>query len=246
MQNIVIVGATSRMAELCARHWATQGANILLAGRNRAHLDTIAQDLRVRGAATADWVMFDADERQAPAELLADAKAKLSRVDIVLIAHGWLPDQYLCENDLDLARRALEVNGMSACLVAEAFAGLLEKQRAGRLAIIGSVAGDRGRQSNYIYGAAKGLVDRYAQGLRNRLYPHGVTVTLIKPGPTDTPMTTHLREAGARLAPVKRVVLDIITGIDRGRGVVYTPWLWRIIMGVIVHIPEFVFKRLKL
>jgi short-subunit dehydrogenase len=218
----------------------------LLAGRDRARLDAIAQDLRVRGAVQADWVIFDAADASAPAALLADAKAKLARVDTVLIAHGWLPDQATCEAELAVARQALEVNGVSVCLVAEAFAGLLAAQGAGRLAIIGSVAGDRGRQSNYVYGAAKGLVERYAQGLRNRLFRADVSVTLIKPGLTDTPMTAELRARGARLAPVEKVVHDIVTGIAQGRAVVYTPWWWRIIMGVIQHIPEFVFKQLRL
>ena len=245
-RNIVVIGATSRLAGLCARHWATQGAHLLLAGRDRAKLEALAQDLRARGAPYADWVVYEAEAPYAPHTMVQDAQTKLGRVDIVLIAHGWLPDQYLCEIDHDLARKALDINGTSACMMAEGFADLLAAQNHGSLAVIGSVAGDRGRQSNYIYGAAKALVEHYLQGLRNRLHSHGVSVTLIKPGPTDTPMTAELKRMGLRLTPAPQVAHDIVHGIAQRRAVVYTPGRWRWIMAIIRAIPEALFVRLKL
>jgi short-subunit dehydrogenase len=120
--------------------------------------------------------------------------------------------------------------------------------RAGRgaLGIIGSVAGDRGRKSNYVYGAAKGLVERYAQGLQHRLAGSGVTVTLVKPGPTDTPMTSHLKQQGAKLADVESVARDIVDGIAAGRPEVYTPGKWALIMAVIRNLPRPVFHRMNI
>jgi short-subunit dehydrogenase len=115
----------------------------------------------------------------------------------------------------------------------------------GSLVLIGSVAGDRGRKSNYVYGAAKGLVARYAEGLQHRFAGTGVKVILIKPGPTDTPMTAHLARKGARLAPVEGVAADILDAIDHGRSVAYVPAKWRLIMLVIRHLPRFLFNRLN-
>ncbi len=132
---------------------------------------------------------------------------KSGSVDIVLIAHGSLPDQNACQNDLQSCFDALEINGISPVIYAEAFAKEMEKANHGTIALIGSVAGDKGRKSNYVYGAAKGLVTRYAQGLQHRFAGSGVKVVLIKPGPTDTPMTSQLKSKGAKLASVEEVGL---------------------------------------
>lgn len=138
------------------------------------------------------------------------------------------------------------MNAVSVAQLCEAIAPLFEARRRGTLAVIGSVAGDRGRQSNYIYGASKGFVERYCQGLRNRLYPAGVRVVLVKPGPTDTPMTRGMAARPGRLAAPADVAADIVRGIARGRSVVYTPGIWRWIMTIIRWIPESLFVRLKL
>jgi len=249
MKRIVIVGATSRIAECCARLWAGEKARILLCGRDVIRLDAIAQDLLVRGAVGVDVMEFDAlkpDVAGAAEEVAVESYARLGGVDVVLIAHGWLPDQADCQHNLRTAHSALDLNGVSACLIAEAFAGRFEAMRGGTIAVIGSVAGDRGRQSNYVYGAAKGLVTRYCEGLRNRLHAVGVKVVLIKPGPTDTPMTKEFRARGAKLAAPEVVAKAIVDGVAAGRAVVYAPGIWRIIMLVIRHIPEIVFVRLKL
>lgn len=247
-RKIVIVGAGSRIAECCARLWAAQGAHILLAGRDAEKLGRIAADLRVRSndSSSIDCCHFDALDPQAPELLLAKALGRLGSVDLLLIAHGLLPEQDAGQANLALARKALEINGVSACLVAEAFAGYFESRAAGCIAAIGSVAGDRGRQSNYLYGAAKGLLERYLQGLRNRLYRAGVRVVLIKPGPTDTPMTAAMTGERIRLAAPEDVAADIVYGIERGRSVIYTPARWRWIMWIIRCIPESIFVRLRL
>lgn len=246
MKRIVIIGATSGIAELCGRLWAGQGAQLLLAGRDAQRLVAQAQDLRVRGATRVEIAVFEATDQDAPTAIVATAQAMFGSPDLVLVAYGTLPDQKRCQSSLAEIRNAIEINGVSACLVAEAFAGIFEAVGAGCIAVIGSVAGDRGRQSNYIYGAAKGLLERYLQGLRNRLYQSGVRVVLIKPGPTETLMTSNLRSLGVKLASPDRVAQDIVRGIARGRAVIYTPWRWRLIMLIVRLIPEFIFVRLRL
>lgn len=247
--NILIYGATSRIAHECARLWARQGHRILLLGRDLERLEAVAADLRVL-ATERDVVatgLLDLADEAAARRGIAEADAASGGFDLALIAHGWLPEQAGAQADPAQLRQAVEVNALSVAQLCEALAGLFEARRRGTLAVIGSVAGDRGRQSNYVYGASKGFVERYCQGLRNRLYPAGVQVVLVKPGPTDTPMTRGM--AGARpgkLAAPADVAADIVRGIGRGRSVVYTPGIWRWIMTVIRWIPEALFVRLKL
>jgi len=162
----------------------------------------------------------------------------------VLIAHGNLPVQSDCQQDVALTRQVLEINGLSPVLFAEAFAAQMEAAGSGTLAIIGSVAGDRGRKTNYVYGAAKGLIDRYAQGLQHRFAGTKVKVVLIKPGPTATPMTAHLPQRG--LASVEAVANRIVTAVAVGQPVVYAPARWWLIMMIIRHLPRVVFNRLNI
>ena len=242
-KRIAIIGATSAIAEQCARLWAQENpSEIVLLGRNQEKIDRIASDLKVRTPETnivsilADFL--DPGHIQA----VVDQIFSTGNVDIALIAHGSLPSQESCQLDLKLCREALEINGISPVLFAEAFAMHMQKANSGTLAVIGSAAGDRGRKSNYVYGAAKGLLARYVQGLQHRLANSKVEVVLIKPGPTDTPMTAHLKQSGAKLAAVDRVAREIVCGIENGRRVVYTPKIWAIIMLIIRHLPYFVFR----
>jgi short-subunit dehydrogenase len=138
------------------------------------------------------------------------------------------------------------VNGVSPVLFAEAFAKHMEILNHGSLAIIGSVAGDRGRKSNYVYGSAKGLVTRYAQGLQHRLANSNVRVSLIKPGPTDTPMTSHLKSMGTKLSTVTEVAQCIVKGVEKGESVIYAPKKWALIMMVIRHLPRLIFNRMDI
>jgi short-subunit dehydrogenase len=177
---------------------------------------------------------------------LVDAIVVEGAIDVVLIAHGSLPDQAACQVDLVAGREAMLVNGLSPVLFLEAFAGHMQGTGRGTLAIIGSVAGDRGRKSNYVYGAAKGMVARYAQGLQHRLARTGVKVVLIKPGPTATPMTARLSQQGAKLASVENVAQAIVDGIAKGKPVIYAPARWALIMMVIRHLPAFVFNRMNI
>ncbi len=245
-QRIVVIGATSAIAHQCSRLWAQQGpCDFLLVGRDAQRIAPLAADLRARGAdVTARTAELRFDDVEAIAALARDAAAA-GPIDIVLIAHGSLPDQSACQDDLHAAQDALWVNGLSPALIAEAFIGPMQRTGHGRLCIIGSVAGDRGRKSNYLYGAAKGLVDRYTQGLQHRLALAGspVRVTLAKPGPTDTPMTAHLKQGGARLASAEGVAHRIVKAIAAGQAVVYAPGRWGVVMLVIRHLPRFVFNK---
>lgn len=245
-KRIVILGATSAIAEHCARLWVQDSrADLVLLARDASRAERIAADLRVRGQHSTVEVVPAGFTEPGEIETLV-AAAWGPGVDVVLIAHGMLPDQQACERDLRACNTALTVNAISPVLCAEAFAKRMAQQGHGTLAVIGSVAGDRGRKSNYIYGAAKGLVERYMQGLRHRFAGTAIKIVLIKPGPTDTPMTAHLKATGAKLAPVEQVAQQIVAGIGRGQQVVYTPGKWRLIMLIIRHLPPFVFNKLNI
>ena len=244
-KQIVIVGATSAIAEQCARIWIKEApTELILIARDAKKTEALAIDLRLRSTEASVRVFaVDFFDIVAIATLIDKLCAERCP-DIVLIAHGSLPDQTQCQQDLVAVCEALEINGMSPALFAEGFAGHMAKHNAGTLALIGSVAGDRGRKSNYIYGAAKGLITRYAQGLQHRFAGTNVKVVLIKPGPTATPMTAHLPQQG--LASAVAVASYIVKGIQQGKAVVYAPGKWALIMMIIRHLPSFLFNRLNI
>jgi len=246
-KRIVIIGATSAIAEHCARLWlAEQPVDLTLVGRDIQRIERVATDLKVRSPQSEIRVVQA--EFLNPEAINATVLdiVKSGRVDIVLIAHGSLPEQPECQNDLQSCHDALAINGVSPVLYAEAFAKEMEKANHGTIALIGSVAGDRGRKSNYVYGAAKGLVTRYAQGLQHRFAGSGVKVVLIKPGPTDTPMTAHLKANGFKLAAVETVARDVVLAISNSKQVVYTPSKWGLIMFVVQHLPRKIFNHLNI
>lgn len=246
-KRIVIVGATSAIAEHCARIWlAKQPADLTLVGRDAQRIERVATDLKVRSPQSGIQVVQA--EFLDPEVINATVRdiVKSGSIDIVLIAHGSLPEQADCQNDLQSCREALDINGVSPALYAEAFAKEMEKATDGTIALIGSVAGDRGRKSNYVYGAAKGLVTRYAQGLQHRFAGTGIKVVLIKPGPTDTPMTAHLKGRGAKLSPVEDVARQIVEGVELGKPVIYAPGKWWLIMMIIKCLPSFVFNKMDI
>ncbi|WP_019866072.1 SDR family NAD(P)-dependent oxidoreductase [Methylovulum miyakonense] len=247
IKSIAIIGATSAIAEHCARLWVKDSAvNLVLVGRNLAKTEKVAADLRVRSPqSTIRSLAGDFIDPLAIRQLVANITSEGSP-DIVLIAHGSLPDQIQCQQDLSANHEALAINGVSPVLFAEAFISPMQQANHGTLAIIGSVAGDRGRKSNYVYGAAKGLVTRYAQGLQHRLAKTQVKVVLVKPGPTDTPMTAQLKQQGGKLANVEDVAQAIVKGIGQGKPVVYTPAKWALIMMAIRHLPRMLFNKLDI
>jgi decaprenylphospho-beta-D-erythro-pentofuranosid-2-ulose 2-reductase len=246
-QRIVVIGATSAMAEHCLRLWLARGpADVTLVGRDVARLERVRNDLAVRSPAST--ITLQTCDFASPAAIRAtvDQLCTQGAVDIALVAHGNLPDQSACEQDLALMADTLMVNATSPAMFAEALAGHMQARDHGTLAVIGSVAGDRGRKSNYVYGAAKGLVTRYVQGLQHRLAATRVKVVLIKPGPTSTPMTAHLQGQGPAMAPVESVAAGIVKAVDQGRPVAYVPGKWQLIMLVIRHLPSFIFNKMNI
>ncbi len=247
VHTIVIVGATSAMAEHCARLWVLESPkSMVLLGRDQVRTECVAQDLRIRSPLSR--IVVNTTDFMDPAKIREWVDQVCADIvpDIVLIAHGALPDQKECQQDLLQNQEVFQLNGISPVLFAEAFVGHMEKADKGTLAIIGSVAGDRGRKSNYVYGAAKGLVTRYSQGLQHRLANTNVHVVLVKPGPTDTPMTAALKGQGPKLADVTAVASIIVKGIDKAKPVVYAPAKWAVIMMVIRHLPRFVFNKMDI
>lgn len=245
MEKILIIGATSAIAEATAQRFAAQGASLYLLARNQERLGTLACDLRIRGANKVAYAEFDACGFDRHQPLLEGVIAELGGLDTVLIAYGTLSDQKACEQSVDLTLQELNINALSIIALLTRLAPHFEVQGEGCIAVIGSVAGDRGRQSNYVYGTAKGALSIFLQGLRNRLHKNGVQVLTIKPGFVDTPMTADFSK-GPLWASVEKVALDIEKAIEQKRNVLYTPSFWFLIMAIIRSVPEVVFKRLSL
>jgi len=245
MKKILIVGATSAIAEATARRFAARGDRIMLAGRNTARLEQIAADLKSRGADRVGVAAFDAAQAGDPSTLIEHAAQTMDGLDVALIAHGTLPSQPDCAASVEKTLAEFQTNALSVIALATVLANHFEAQRSGSIAVISSVAGDRGRQSNYVYGAAKGTVSLFLQGLRNRLVKSGVQVLTIKPGFVDTPMTAEFKK-GALWAKPDGIARGIVSAIDGRRDVVYLPGFWRWIMLIIRHIPEPIFKRMSL
>ena len=260
MKRILIIGATSAIAIACARLWAARGAALFLVGRDVRRLETVGSDLRVRGAASVATFGLDANDLAAHDTMFESAWAELGGIDLVLIAHGTLPDQAACERDPRLALSEFATNATSVIAL---LTGLTERllartpvspggadapRSAGRAAIgvITSVAGDRGRPSNYVYGSAKAAVSVFCEGLRARLFASGVTLTDIRPGFVATPMTEGLPLPGPLVARPEAIAPRIVAGVEGGRDVVYAPAFWRWIMLVVRNIPQAVFKRIRL
>ena len=246
-KRIVIIGATSAIAGHCARMWIKETTvDMTLVGRDIDKTERVAADLRVRSPGSIIHTLAVDFIDPGAIRQLVDKMIAEGPVNTVLIAHGSLPDQMVCQQDLPVCRDELIVNGISPVLFAEAFIEPMQKANHGTLAIIGSVTGDRGRKSNYVYGAAKGMVTRYTQGLQHRLAATNVKVVLIKPGPTDTPMTAHLKQQGSKLARVEDVARQAVKGINKGQPVVYAPAKWALIMMIIRHLPRFIFNRMDI
>lgn len=245
MTQILIVGATSAMARGCAYAWAKQGQRLVLAGRDLTELERIASDIRLRFASNVQVTELDLDNTESLATRWSDIEAAHGDFDGVLMAAGWMPE------DNDAMRRdtpALQVitrNFTGPMALLNAAADVFEARKKGFIVGISSVAGDRGRQSNYLYGAAKGGFSIYLAGLRNRLFASGVPVLTIKPGFVDTRMTWGLPGLFLVADPMQ-LGEQIVQAQAAGKNTVYLPSFWRLIMLIIKHVPEFVFKRLKL
>jgi decaprenylphospho-beta-D-erythro-pentofuranosid-2-ulose 2-reductase len=245
VRRILIIGATSAIAEATARMLAERGDALYLVARNEARLAAIAADLSVRGSPRVGSEVLDVNDFAAHESMLARAESFLAGYDTVLIAHGTLSDQKACEDSVELTLQEIKTNALSVVALLTRIANSLAQRREGTIAVISSVAGDRGRSSNYVYGSAKALVTAFASGLRQRLAKCDVNVVTIKPGFVDTPMTAAFAK-GPLWARPEHIAAGIIRAIDRRRRTVYLPGFWRPIMMVIRAIPESLFLRLSL
>lgn len=244
-RRVVVFGATSAIAQEVGRLLAAEGAALYLVGRDPAKLAAVRQDLSVRGARAVGSAAADLDDLARHASLLAESTAALGGgADLVLVAHGVLASTDDCERDPRLLEQVLWTDFLAAAALCQSAATALAAGGGGTLAVLSSVAGDRGRASNYAYGAAKGGLSLFLEGLRARVHARGVRVLTIKPGRVDTPMTAHL-PASRLSVPPSRAARGILKAIDRRRPVAYVPWFWRAIMLVVRSLPEAVMRRVR-
>lgn len=245
-QRALILGAKSAIAQAIARRLAADGYDLVLAARQADQLQPFAADLGLHSGRQIGVAEFDVEDSAALASLPARIQADHGEFDLAVQVFGYLGDQAKTQRDTAEMERVLQVNFTGAALCLSHLANYLEDRgRPAGLIAIGSVAGDRGRQSNYFYGAAKGGLALFVQGLRNRLASTPVHVLTVKPGFVDTPMTRGM-EGLFLVASPDKVAGDIVRAYQKKRDVLYTPWFWRYIMLIIKNIPERIFKKLKL
>lgn len=244
-QKVLVLGATSSLARAIAARMASEGADLYLAGRDAFEVERIAADLSIRYRANVKWGAFEATEYGAHQEFFDRVIDSLGGLDTVVSSLGELGDQSRAQAEPDHARRIMESNYNGVASILMHVANYLEQKGSGLIVGISSVAGDRGRQSNYVYGSAKGAFSLFLQGLRSRLCKHGVRVVTVKPGFMDTKMT--FGKPGLFLvASPEQAAAAIVKGMNGKSDVLYVPWFWRWIMLIIKSIPEPIFKRMKL
>lgn len=243
---VLVLGATSAIATAFCRRRAGKGARFVLVARHAERLDAVRADLVARGAADAVTIASDLADMTDTATRFADFVGRLGEPDEVLLAYGVLGDQARAQDDPEETRRLIDVNFTSAALWMQLCAQHLGRGKPCDLVVIGSVAGDRGRQSNYVYGAAKAGLDAFAEGMAHRAHGSGLRVVTVKPGFVDTPMTAHLDRSGPLWAKPEAIAAAIDRALARGQRIVYAPWFWRPIMTAVRATPRTLFYRTKL
>jgi decaprenylphospho-beta-D-erythro-pentofuranosid-2-ulose 2-reductase len=244
-RKILVLGATSGIAEATCRIWANQGARLFLVARNAEKLAAVAADLRTRGASYVDTAVADLDNTEQHPTLLAHAVNSLTGLDVAYLTYGILGDQGKAEQDFNTAAQIIYTNYMAPVSLLTWLANFCVQRHAGTLAVISSVAGDRGRKSNYLYGSSKAGLSAFLGGLRNRVDREGVTVLSIKPGPVKTAMTAGMK-GSEKFADADKVAQSIVKAIDKRQDTLYVPFQWQPIMFIIRNIPERIFKKLNL
>lgn len=245
--RVAILGALSAIAVATARIYAKEGAALLLAARNPERLKSLADDLRARGAKQVEIAAMDLEAAAADApKHMTDWKAKLGGLDHVHVIYGYLGAQDKASADPAELARITSSNYSTAVQWCEAAANIMRQQKRGSVVAVSSVAGDRGRRSNYAYGAAKGGLALYVQGLAHSLAPVGARAVAVKPGFVDTPMTDGMKKGGAMWASPEKVGRIIRRAADKGGPIQYAPGRWRMVMMIIRSVPAFVFHKTKL
>jgi short-subunit dehydrogenase len=242
-QTVLILGANSDIARAIARAYATEKAQLILAARRVERLAADVADLKIRSGAEVQAVAFDATDLDGHAAFYAGLTPQ---PDVVICVFGYLGDQKEAQADWSIAQEMLAVNFTGAASILHHAANALESQGAGTIVGISSVAGDRGRASNYYYGSAKAGFTAYLSGLRNRLFSKGVHVLTVKPGYVATSMTEGMDLPAPLTASADAVATDVLRAIRKQKNVLYTKWMWRYVMLIIRNIPEAIFKKLSL
>ncbi len=245
MKKVLIIGATSAIAEATARLWANAGHQLYLLARDEQKLITIAQDLKIRGAAQVDYAAADFDQTMKHAKLIQQSLSSLHTFDYVLIAHGYLPAAHISDHNIPLALASFHTNAVSTLSFIHFIIQQFKQQKYGTLAVITSVAGDRGRQSNPIYAAAKAAVSVFLQGLQHQFYRSNIHIIDIKPGFVDTPMTAEFKK-GLLWAQPETIGQGIAQVFQQPKNCIYLPQFWRYIMLIIRWLPDFILHRTKL
>lgn len=247
MENnkIVIFGATSAIAQATVKLLVSDHYDVCLVARDAEKLEIIADDLKVRATGEVVTIESNLADTKQHAELFKSIESRFGDFNKVLVAYGTLSDQVVCEGNYEKTLNELNINFLSVVSLLTIIANKFAENKKGQIAVISSVAGDRGRQSNYIYGTAKGALTIYLQGLRNRLTRKNINVLTIKPGFVDTPMTQGFKKGLLWVSPDK-IAKGIVKAMKQKRDVVYLPWFWLWVMMIIKLIPERVFKKLSL
>ncbi len=243
--NILVIGATSAIARSISRLYAVKNAKLFLLARDKERLRESAADLALRGACDVKALNYNAENTDKHSVIVEAAIEFLGSIDIALICHGNLPNQEECQADYGKAEDAIRVNGLSVISLCTEIVSHLRTQKKGILAVITSVAGERGRQPNFVYGAAKSMVSIYLQGLRGTLVKDNVHIIDVRPGLVDSPMTAHLKKGPLWSSP-ESIASSIIKGIGKKKHIIYAPSYWRLIMLFVCLIPENIFKRIKI
>ncbi len=244
-KTILVVGATSTIVQALLRLYARNQARFALVGRDSERLEAVANDLSRLGGKVEKICTLDFQAPHTHNQTIKQIFSEIPEIDSAIVGHGLLGDQVAAQRSYSLAEELLFINYLSYISILEPIAEVFENRQRGSIIAFSSVAGDRGRQSNYIYGSTKAGVSCYLQGLRNRLFKTKVKVLTVKPGMVDTPMTADFKKTRLFASP-ERVAADIFKAERKGRNELYTPWFWRPIMAIICAIPEFLFKRLSL
>ena len=245
MKTTIVFGATSAISQSYLNLVAKRCEQLILLARDDERLQYIATHVGAISEAKVRTVACDLADTGSHADLISKVFKDVGEVECALISYGVLTDQDRCHEDVEYLIQQFNLNGTSTISLAAHVGRELATRGAGTLAVIGSVAGDRGRQSNYCYGAAKASVESFLSGQRGFLSKAGVNVLTIKPGFVDTPMTSAFKK-GLLWASPDKVAADIDNAVQKRRSVLYTPWFWRYIMLIIKSIPEFIFRRLPL
>jgi short-subunit dehydrogenase len=244
----LILGATSGIGKAVAHRLAARGQELIVAGRDHDELHALATDLKIRYQVAVQPACYEATNFASHGAFFsACADSPSSPLAGLVFCQGTMADQAVAQRDFAACQRMIDVNYTSAVSLLSLAAAHFAERGSGYICALSSVAGDRGRQSNFLYGSTKAALTVYLQGLRNRMARRGVAVVTVKPGFVDTAMTWGLLKAGSPLvASPARVARDIVRAIDRRANVIYTPWFWRGIMTIIQSIPEPIFKRMAL